>query len=144
MMARPPKCFGILPKHQYHQSFSHQMIRVRLPKRQKIILDHTFCMIFSSIMPYDHISHQAKFIFWQSRAFGNDFDNNEILKWLKVFYARFFSQQFKRSCMPDGIKVGTISCRHVVTGECQAMLRLQFGLKNWRVYKWQEKSKKRN
>ena len=32
-----------------------------------------------------------------------------ILKWLKTFYRRFFSQQFKRSCMPDGAKVGTIS-----------------------------------
>ena len=33
----------------------------------------------------------------------------EILKWLKTFYRRFFSQQFKRSCMPDGAKVGTIN-----------------------------------
>ncbi|MDD4369236.1 MAG: NAD(+) synthase, partial [Oscillospiraceae bacterium] len=32
-----------------------------------------------------------------------------ILKWLKNFYRRFFSQQFKRSCMPDGPKVGTVS-----------------------------------
>lgn len=32
-----------------------------------------------------------------------------ILKWLKTFYRRFFSQQFKRSCMPDGAKVGTIN-----------------------------------
>jgi NAD+ synthase (glutamine-hydrolysing) len=51
----------------------------------------------------------SKVYFLAKQAFGNDFDNNEILKWLKVFYARFFSQQFKRSCMPDGIKVGTIS-----------------------------------
>ncbi|MBI9101482.1 MAG: NAD(+) synthase [Spirochaetales bacterium] len=33
----------------------------------------------------------------------------EILKWLEVFYRRFFSQQFKRSCLPDGPKVGTIA-----------------------------------
>ena len=32
-----------------------------------------------------------------------------ILSWLKTFYRRFFSQQFKRSCMPDGAKVGTVS-----------------------------------
>lgn len=32
-----------------------------------------------------------------------------ILKWLKIFYRRFFTQQFKRSCMPDGAKVGTIN-----------------------------------
>ena len=32
-----------------------------------------------------------------------------MIKWLKIFYRRFFSQQFKRSCMPDGAKVGTIN-----------------------------------
>ena len=32
-----------------------------------------------------------------------------ILKWLKSFYRRFFTQQFKRSCMPDGAKVGTVN-----------------------------------
>ena len=43
------------------------------------------------------------------RAFANDFDAETVKKWLKVFYRRFFSQQFKRSCMPDGVKVGNIS-----------------------------------
>ncbi len=37
------------------------------------------------------------------------YNNATILKWLKTFYRRFFSQQFKRSCMPDGAKVGTIN-----------------------------------
>ena len=37
------------------------------------------------------------------------YDDATILKWLKTFYRRFFSQQFKRSCMPDGAKVGTIN-----------------------------------
>ena len=35
--------------------------------------------------------------------------NETILKWLKTFYRRFFSQQFKRSCLPDGPKVGSVS-----------------------------------
>jgi len=43
------------------------------------------------------------------RAFEQDFDAQTIKKWLKVFYKRFFAQQFKRSCMPDGVKVGNIS-----------------------------------
>ena len=43
------------------------------------------------------------------RAFAEDFDAETIQKWLKVFYRRFFTQQFKRSCMPDGVKVGNIS-----------------------------------
>lgn len=41
-------------------------------------------------------------------AFADDFDNAVILKWLENFYRRFFSQQFKRSCLPDGVKVGSI------------------------------------
>lgn len=37
------------------------------------------------------------------------FSDDEIRKWQKVFYTRFFRQQFKRNCMPDGVKVGTVS-----------------------------------
>ena len=43
------------------------------------------------------------------RAFAGAYDKAELKKWLRVFYTRFFSQQFKRSCLPDGPKVGTIS-----------------------------------
>ena len=42
------------------------------------------------------------------RAFRNDFDAETVKKWLKNFYRRFFTQQFKRSCMPDGVKVGSV------------------------------------
>lgn len=42
-------------------------------------------------------------------AFSADYDRETILAWLKVFYRRFFSQQFKRSCMPDGPKVGSVT-----------------------------------
>ena len=42
-------------------------------------------------------------------AFGGTYDKAVILKWLKTFYRRFFSQQFKRSCIPDGVKVGSVS-----------------------------------
>lgn len=37
------------------------------------------------------------------------FSDAEIQKWLNVFYKRFFQQQFKRNCMPDGVKVGSVS-----------------------------------
>jgi len=43
------------------------------------------------------------------RAFGEDYTQAEILKWLQLFYRRFFAQQFKRSCLPDGPKVGSVS-----------------------------------
>ncbi|NLN82494.1 MAG: NAD(+) synthase, partial [Clostridiales bacterium] len=42
-------------------------------------------------------------------AFKNKYHENEILKWLKLFCRRFFSQQFKRSCMPDGPRVGSVA-----------------------------------
>lgn len=42
-------------------------------------------------------------------AFEGYYDNNVILKWFKVFLKRFFAQQFKRSCLPDGPKVGTVT-----------------------------------
>ena len=41
-------------------------------------------------------------------ALGDVYDKATILKWLKVFYRRFFSQQFKRSCSPDGPAVGSV------------------------------------
>ena len=43
------------------------------------------------------------------RAFKDDFDAATIKKWLVSFYRRFFTQQFKRSCMPDGAKAGPLS-----------------------------------
>ncbi len=42
------------------------------------------------------------------RAFANDFDAQTVKKWLCSFYRRFFTQQFKRNCMPDGVKVGPV------------------------------------
>jgi NAD+ synthase (glutamine-hydrolysing) len=50
-----------------------------------------------------------KIYFLAEIAFQGIYQNTTILKWLKVFYKRFFSQQFKRSCMPDGIKVGSVN-----------------------------------
>ena len=42
------------------------------------------------------------------RAFEGDFDSETVKKWLKNFYRRFFTQQFKRNCQPDGVKVGSV------------------------------------
>jgi len=42
-------------------------------------------------------------------AFSGMYDGETILKWMRVFYSRFFSQQFKRSCLPDGPKVGSVA-----------------------------------
>ncbi len=49
-------------------------------------------------------------IFHMARnAFAGEYDGDTILKWLNVFYNRFFAQQFKRSCLPDGPKVGSVA-----------------------------------
>ena len=50
----------------------------------------------------------AKTVILARKAFAGVYDDSEILKWLKLFYRRFFSQQFKRSCLPDGPKVGSV------------------------------------
>ena len=42
-------------------------------------------------------------------AFANKYKDEEILKWLQLFYNRFFAQQYKRSCLPDGPKVGIVA-----------------------------------
>ena len=42
-------------------------------------------------------------------TFNGEFDKETILKWLKIFIRRFFTQQFKRSCTPDGVKVGAVA-----------------------------------
>lgn len=43
------------------------------------------------------------------QAFAGSYTRAEIIKWLRVFYTRFFANQFKRSCVPDGPKVGSVS-----------------------------------
>ena len=53
---------------------------------------------------------QPKKIFQLAQlAFADDFDDDTLRKWLKNFYRRFFNQQFKRNCMPDGVKIGSIA-----------------------------------
>ena len=50
----------------------------------------------------------AKIVMLATLAFEGTYTKAEIVKWLKVFFRRFFSQQFKRSAMPDGPKVGAV------------------------------------
>ena len=51
----------------------------------------------------------AKILLLAEQAFEGSYDRAAILKWLTVFFRRFFSQQFKRSAMPDGPKAGSVS-----------------------------------
>ena len=54
-------------------------------------------------------SSPAKIYFLAQQAFGGSYDKETIRKWLHTFFRRFFLQQFKRSCLPDGPKVGSVS-----------------------------------
>ena len=74
----------------------------------------------SIVGPYDlhdfFLYHMMRFAFRPSkiyalacRAFADEYDAETVKKWLRLFYSRFFSQQFKRNCLPDGVKVGNIS-----------------------------------
>ena len=51
----------------------------------------------------------GKIFYLASLVFADTFNQTEILKWLESFYHRFFSQQFKRSCLPDGPKIGSVA-----------------------------------
>lgn len=51
----------------------------------------------------------SKIFFLAVRTFKDVYDEETIKKWLQTFFRRFFNQQFKRSCLPDGPKVGSIS-----------------------------------
>lgn len=61
---------------------------------------------------YHHVRRgeaPKKILFQATQAFGGRYDEKTIRSWLRVFYRRFFAQQFKRSCVPDGPKVGSTS-----------------------------------
>jgi len=56
-----------------------------------------------------HHFSPAKVFFLAQSAYAQEYDQHTILKWLRVFYGRFFSQQFKRSAVPDGPKIGSVA-----------------------------------
>jgi putative glutamine-dependent NAD+ synthetase len=49
-----------------------------------------------------------RILYLAQNAFGESYSRETILKWERVFFRRFFNQQFKRSCLPDGPKVGSV------------------------------------
>ena len=51
----------------------------------------------------------SKIFYLAIRTFDGDFKKETIYKWLRTFLRRFFSQQFKRSCIPDGVKIGSVT-----------------------------------
>ncbi len=87
-----------------------------LPHKEDAIVQETENIIgpyeLHDFFLYHFIKYGAKpqkIRFLAQEAFGDKYNKETITKWLKLFLRRFFTQQFKRSCMPDGPKVGTIS-----------------------------------
>lgn len=77
------KTEDLVGPYELHDFFLYQMLRMRFPP--------------------------AKIYRVAKEAFAGRYSNETILKWLRTFYWRFFSQQFKRSCLPDGPKVGSVA-----------------------------------
>ncbi|MEE4253345.1 MAG: NAD(+) synthase [Desulfuromusa sp.] len=73
----------VVGPYALHDFFLYQMVRMHFPPKKVLML--------------------------AEQAFANEYSRSELLKWLRQFYRRFFSQQFKRSCLPDGPKVGTVA-----------------------------------
>ena len=70
-----------------------------------------FLLLKNLLSPKEKIKFLAYHAFdFQQREMGNAtlFTKDKIDKWIEVFYRRFYSQQFKRSCLPDGVKIGSV------------------------------------
>ena len=66
---------------------------------------HDFCLYYTVRWGFS-----PRKVFRLARAaFGGAYSSAELIGWMKTFYRRFFSQQFKRSCLPDGPKVGSVT-----------------------------------
>ncbi|MEA3363018.1 MAG: NAD(+) synthase [Thermodesulfobacteriota bacterium] len=73
----------VIGPYELHDFFLYQVVRMHFaPKKVLMLAEH---------------------------AFSDQYSRSELLKWLRQFYQRFFSQQFKRSCLPDGPKIGTVA-----------------------------------
>lgn len=66
---------------------------------------HDYCLYYMLRFGFS----PKKIFFMAKRSFAGQFDDETIKKWMRVFFKRFFQQQFKRSCMPDGPKVGSVN-----------------------------------
>ena len=66
---------------------------------------HDFFIYYSLRFGYS----PTKIFFLAKKAFKDIYSEEEIKKWMTMYFRRFFNQQFKRSCMPDGVKVGSVA-----------------------------------
>ena len=85
------------------------------PDPEGNIAQHTEDLVGPYVLHDFYLFHMLRYGFGPGKiyalacqAFADDFSPEIIRKWLRIFYQRFFTQQFKRSCMPDGVKAGPV------------------------------------
>lgn len=94
------KTEDILGPYELHDFFLYHFFRFGYSPRK---------LFFLACKAFLGRSGESAGIFVGPEGRSNKYDETTILKWLTTFYRRFFSQQFKRSCLPDGPKVGSVS-----------------------------------
>lgn len=125
-----------IPKTLVRHLVRHEAMKSEDPKLREVLLDILETPVSPELLPAKEGEIQQKtedivgpyelhdfFLYYGIRwgfsprkvlrlavyAFQGEYDRETILHWLKTFYRRFFTQQFKRSCLPDGPKVGSVS-----------------------------------
>ena len=100
------KTEDLVGPYELHDFFLYYMLRWGFsPAKIYRMACETFCGEDTGIKPEEDGAESAD-------NAGREqvlYDSGEILRWLRVFYRRFFAQHFKRSCLPDGPKVGSVS-----------------------------------
>ena len=91
------------------RSFCRPTKTARSRRKRRIWSVPTSCMTSSCTIMCALAFAPRKIFRLACLAFAETYDKQTIMKWLKKFYWRFFSQQFKRSCLPDGPKVGSVT-----------------------------------
>ena len=83
--------------YELHDFFLYQVLRCGFGPRK------VYRLACAAFAPHARVGAAA------DDAVVGTYDGATILRWLRTFYRRFFSQQFKRSCLPDGPKVGSVA-----------------------------------
>ncbi len=122
---------GTIPKTMVRCMTEHLAATPAFAAAKEALLDIIITPVSPELLPHRQITeniigpyelhdfflyHMMRFAFSPTkihalacRAFEGKYDRRTVKEWLCVFYRRFFSQQFKRNCLPDGVKVGNVS-----------------------------------
>ena len=106
-----------------------------IAQKTEDLVDPTSFTTFSCIICSGPAMNRKKFTGLPGKTFAGVYEDEVILKWLKNFYRRFFSQQFKRNCLPDGPKVVRWRYPPEVICGCPATAARGSGWISWNIYR---------